>query len=100
MRLVEALIMAAGYKATRFHRQAKTPGAETQRPPDGRPLIGNRTRFGRSEHRIPLRRHQPVTASVLHHIAEPGEWEVEALNPHFVRNQHVIDLAPCGFGHS
>jgi hypothetical protein len=34
MRLVETLIMGAGYKAARFHGQAKT-----QRPPSGRPLL-------------------------------------------------------------
>jgi len=33
MMLVEALIMGAGYKAGRFHRQAKTQGRNTKAAP-------------------------------------------------------------------
>jgi hypothetical protein len=35
MMLVEALIMGAGYKATRFHRQGKTPRRNTKAAPEG-----------------------------------------------------------------
>jgi len=35
MMLVEALIMAAGYKATGFHRQGKTPRLNTKAAPEG-----------------------------------------------------------------
>ena len=35
MMLVEALIMGAGYKAVRFHRQAKTPCLNTKAAPGG-----------------------------------------------------------------
>ncbi|MET3845912.1 ribosomal protein S13 [Bradyrhizobium sp. OAE829] len=42
MMLVEALIMGRGYKAARFHRQAKTPGQNTKAAPKGGPLLGFR----------------------------------------------------------
>src|SRR3954449_10746433 len=52
-----------------------------------------------SDHRTPGRRNEPVTIAILLDKAIGWERIMEALNPHLVGHQHVIDLAPGGLRH-
>lgn len=95
MRLVEALIMDAGYKAARFRGQAKTRTPKHRGRPMGRPLLAITfsTVVGDLDYRIPRRGDHAVSAGVFFDIAEARERVVEALHHQLVRDHHVVDPA-------
>src|SRR3954451_17629404 len=53
-----------------------------------------------SDRGIPDHRNLPVAAAVFLHIRQRGERIMEALYPHLVGHQHVIDLAAGSFRHA
>src|ERR1700692_2020038 len=92
IRKVAALVMGAAIRPRGSMIKLKHKGR-----PNGRPLLRYRSQPD-LDHRAPLRGYQPVAASVLHHVAEPRKWIMEALNTHFFRDEHVVGLAPRGLG--
>src|SRR5438477_9064488 len=86
MRMVAALIMGAAIRPRGSTVKPKYKG----RPQPGGPCPDSRKP---SDHRAPRRRHQPIAIPSLLDIPVSREWIVEALDTHFVGDQHVVDLA-------